>query len=114
METRITRVIEFIKGSDNIIADSLSRLCLLHETAPTLTEEQILHALDEEKDEQLNALTSKIYIIPQEYKELMSQFHNSQVGHHGVEKTIDLLLQNGHIVYNKYYIYCLISYWQSC
>ena len=29
--------IEFIKGSDNIIADSLSRLCLLHETAPSHT-----------------------------------------------------------------------------
>jgi hypothetical protein len=88
--------IEFIKGADNVIADSLSRLCLLHEITPTLSEEQILHAFDEEEDEQLDTLTSESTSYPQEYKELMSKFHNSQVGHHGVEKTVNLLLQNGH------------------
>ena len=88
--------IEFIKGSDNVIADSLSRLCVLHETTPPLTEGQILHAFDEEDIDQLNVLTSKSTFYPLEYKEIMSHFHNSQVGHHGVEKTINLLLQNGH------------------
>ena len=58
--------IEFIKGSDNVIADSLSRLCVLHETTPPLTEGQILHAFDEEDIDQLNVLTSKSTFYPLE------------------------------------------------
>jgi hypothetical protein len=57
--------IEFIKGSDNVIADSLSRLCVLQETTPPLTEEQVLHAFDEEDiDQATECVNITIYILP--------------------------------------------------
>jgi len=90
--------IEFIKGIDNIIADSFSRLCLLDEETHNLSEEEILSAFDEivdDTDDQINTINSKALSYPQEYKDIMSQCHNSQVGHFGVEKTVNLILDKG-------------------
>ena len=90
--------IEFIKGIDNIIADSFSRLCLLDEETHNLSEEEILSAFDEtvdDTDDQIYSLNSKALSYPEQYREIMSQCHNSQVGHFGVEKTVNLILDKG-------------------
>jgi hypothetical protein len=67
-----------IAGSDNFIADSMSRLC-------TLTEQTA---------ERYNTLTEDD--IPEEAYEKISQVHNSIQGHFGVEKTHEHLLRDGY------------------
>ena len=88
--------IEYIKGVDNIVADSFSRLCLLTE-GTGLSEEQILSAFDEVEidEEESNILSTSRISYPQEYADILGQFHNSEVGHFGVEKTVNLLVTKG-------------------
>ena len=89
--------VEFIKGTDNIIADTFSRLCLLQEEEiHTLSEEEILSAFDEQIDDLIHNITTKSLTYPSEYQEILGLCHNSQVGHHGVERTVNLLLQKGY------------------
>jgi hypothetical protein len=87
--------IEYIKGADNVVADSFSRLCLLSETH-LLPEEDTLLAFTEEDDEQLNVMTSSSWSYPDEYATILGKFHNSEVGHFGVDKTVNRLLSKGH------------------
>ena len=65
--------VEYIKGEDNVVADAMSRLCVL----------------DEEVNDEVEvlALLEEVRLTREEYKAL-SQVHNSQVGHWGVENTL--------------------------
>ncbi len=62
-----------IPGVENVVADPLSRLCTTHD-------QQILAVIE------LKVPTDKYKVI--------SAAHNSMVGHHGVERTINLLNKN--------------------
>jgi cleavage and polyadenylation specificity factor subunit 1 len=89
--------IEYIKGVDNLVADSFSRLCLLSEGLD-LTEEDILSAFEESEidDELLHNITTSRLTYPVEFADILGKVHNSEIGHHGVEKTMNLLLNKGH------------------
>ena len=71
---------EYINTHDNIVADDMSRLC------PSVPSE-ISEQFPIEEREWLNALIDE-FEIPQKVINFLSQIHNSQVGHLGVEKTI--------------------------
>ena len=71
---------EYINTHDNIVADDMSRLC------PSVPSE-ISEQFPIEEREWLNALIDE-FEIPQKVTNFLSQIHNSQVGHLGVEKTI--------------------------
>ena len=60
--------VEYIKGEDNFVADAFSRLV-------PLEDKTVLCLLDEFK-------------IPQDKYKIISGYHNSRVGHFGVEKTL--------------------------
>jgi len=75
--------IEHVPGKDNFVADSLSRLVAnnspVKPTPPTL------------------ALIPEVFPrrIPDEHYSVISEFHNSTVGHFGVEKTLGNIFQSG-------------------
>ena len=64
--------IEYIKGEENIVADHLSRL------VPLTVDE--LGALEE-------------ITTPREIKRRIAKVHNSNAGHHGVDRTLEILLR---------------------
>ena len=78
-------------GEDNIVADGLSRLCPLDAVA-----EQLLvfggpcNPEDAPSDEEDDAK------IPRQYWKTIRSCHNSVVGHHGNERTIQKLMASGH------------------
>ena len=65
--------IEFIRGTDNIIADAMSRLCINNK--PDITK-SVLTALHGP------------YVINNENYTKIESVHNSMVGHGGVERTL--------------------------
>ncbi len=65
--------VEYIKGEENIVADAMSRLCVI-----SIPHENLL-------DE---------FHIPEEYFEKIKRVHNEVVGHHGVEATLVKLEKN--------------------
>jgi hypothetical protein len=65
---------EYIKGSHNIVADGLSR-----------------HCLNFMKSKMVHHLNTQELSIPAKYIEWMTEAHNSTVGHHGVETTLEKL-----------------------
>jgi hypothetical protein len=67
---------EHIKGETNIVADDLSRFC----PAP---DKEIIHALHEFK-------------LPRDKWHIIATYHNSAVGHHGVDRTYNKLKANNH------------------
>jgi len=67
---------EFIPGRDNIIADILSRINRIDNSDPIVQE---LNLLEQE------------YKIPADKYKLISAVHNTVVGHHGVERTVNKL-----------------------
>ena len=69
--------IEYLPGEKNVVADNFSRLC------------------DIENPDETLCTFSELRIPNREYR-LISQVHNSSVGHHGVERTIDKLHKQGH------------------
>ena len=83
--------IQFIKGLDNIVADNFSRLCVLSETANS-TEEEMLQLI--ETDERFFNLL-ELKKVPKKAKEIIKRVHNSNVGHHGVERTIKKIEESG-------------------
>jgi hypothetical protein len=87
--------IEYIKGADNIVADSFSRLCLLTEEL-SLSEDEMLAVFEEDDIDQVNSFNSTSWSYPQEYADILGKFHNSEVGHFGVEKTVNKLLSKGY------------------
>jgi len=86
--------IQFIKGLDNIVADNFSRLCILDESVRSdFTDEQILQLIED--DERFYDL-SELNKVPNRPKKIIKKVHNSFVGHHGVEKTIQKLQSAGY------------------
>jgi hypothetical protein len=71
--------IEHIAGKDNIVADVMSRLCPMMDATP----EQV-NALFEGHEEYLNTDGRLDTTI----QKAIAKYHNSTVGHHGVEATI--------------------------
>ena len=85
--------IQFIKGQDNMVADNFSRLCILDETVRSdLADEQVLQLIEE--DETFYDL-SELHKVPKKFKRVINKFHNSNVGHHGVERTLQKLQSSG-------------------
>jgi hypothetical protein len=63
---------EYIKGSDNVVADGLSRHCLNSMSSQGIK----------------GQLNSQELSIPTTFTEWITEAHNSAVGHHGVESTL--------------------------
>ena len=87
--------IEHIKGENNEIADSFSRLCVREEEefSPTLTVGgSTLAALEIVA---LAQADSPPIQMPDEAYRDISLVHNAYTGHHGVEKTLSKLVQQG-------------------
>jgi hypothetical protein len=105
-----------IKGVDNIVADSFSRLATIHpsaveealsmlwqeepswDTADRWLPPQLLASMMEEEPEGnwVAALESiPIAQVPPEAKAHISEVHNSYVGHHGLDRTLKKLYRKG-------------------
>jgi hypothetical protein len=67
--------LEHIKGELNIVADAFSRLLSIDEDNLCLMEE---------------------YVIPKDKYDIISRYHNKVVGHHGVDRTLQILRLHGH------------------
>ena len=82
--------IHFVKGSDNQLADAMSRLCpnLTHIALPLTSE-----------DDMANSSVSSLMVITQptdEQLEAIQMCHNSIVGHSGVDRTLTRLFSLQH------------------
>ena len=73
--------VEHIGGVDNHIADTLSRLCYIGE---------------EEVSAYRNAVEYDSEVIPQKQRDIITTCHNSQVGHGGLERTLNKLHEAQH------------------
>jgi hypothetical protein len=79
-------------GEDNIVADGFSRLCPLD----ALDEDEKLLVFDEPcLDENAPPVEDEIK-VPKKYWKTIRNCHNSMVGHHGNERTIQKLMAGGH------------------
>jgi transposase InsO family protein len=86
--------IQFIKGLDNVVADNFSRLCILDESVRSdFTDEQILQLIE---DDECFYDLSELNKVPNRPKKIIKKVHNSFVGHHGVEKTLQKLQSAGY------------------
>ena len=82
--------LKYIKGEDNYIADTLSRLCEREEKVSiNLIHIDRIHVVDRSKKIEET-------IIPQHIYKLLGSFHNSTVGHRGIRTTIDILQEYKH------------------
>jgi len=110
-------VLEHIKGLENVVADTLSRLCLSEgdEIAEIEYGSNVLSAIRMETDESIPspcrclqessvtecgtciATVAALHdvVIPDDKYELIEMFHNKQVGHFGVELTLKKLRNQG-------------------
>jgi transposase InsO family protein len=81
--------IEYLEGSKNIVADGFSRLIDIN------NEHQVdnTDADDDEDIHFINSLANLHIKIPNDKYNKISAVHNSMAGHHGVEKTINKLVQ---------------------
>jgi transposase InsO family protein len=66
---------DYIKGSDNVVADILSRHCLNHFSVQGVQAH----------------LNTQFLTIPTKYVTWITEAHNSSAGHHGVDNTIEKL-----------------------
>ena len=95
---------KYIKGEDNEITDSWSRLCAVSDKTEYLT---LLEEMECPSSEYLNLMTEKVMTIeeiailaqprelnPEVYRKL-AKVHNSSVGHLGVERTMAKLKRHG-------------------
>ena len=73
--------IEDVKGVDNPIADSFSRLC------PVDTPDET---------ERLCLLEDDDLYVPRKEWAIIAKFHNNHAGHHGVDRTVSKLQSKGH------------------
>jgi transposase InsO family protein len=72
---------EYVKGIDNTVADSFSRLCPIQ--------------CDNEEDRLCLLEDDELYVPRKQWK-IISTVHNSLMGHHGVERTMQKLISLGH------------------
>jgi hypothetical protein len=84
--------IQYIKGTDNVVADNFSRLCILEESSG-FSNEQMLQFI--EVEERFYTL-SELHKVPRKAKNIIKKFHNANMGHHGVERTIQKLQTAGY------------------
>jgi hypothetical protein len=84
--------VEYIKGPLNVIADSFSRLCLLNEISLNSSEQEAYELLCLEELCVLEDLKTN---LDQKTHSRISKCHNSNVGHHGVERTVAKLIASG-------------------
>ena len=90
--------IEYVPGPENIVADGFSRLLstksevdtINYIAEPSKAFSEVFHAI-----EYVNNIESTIRIPNDQYR-LITEVHNSQVGHRGLERTIQLLKANNH------------------
>jgi transposase InsO family protein len=94
--------IQYIKGKDNVVADSMSRLCAIIDR-DKCTEKKYLNLIYD-------------FRVPEDVKTKFTQVHNSVVGHKGVKKTVQRLREAGvHITDIIYtYIKKLVSECVTC
>ena len=69
-----------IKGSENFVADAFSRLCSI-EVSKDLNDDFALNIFEKDKNQK----------IPAEQYRMIGSVHNSNIGHFGVEVTLDKL-----------------------
>ena len=91
---------EYIKGEDNAISDTFSRLCkvsdineYIHPLLEQSIDDELLYMMTEDTMdvETINHLINASPISAKHYK-IISSVHNSLVGHHGVERTLKKLI----------------------
>ena len=96
--------IEHIKGSDNEVADALSRLCPIedieeHNWFNAINEFVPPTDLQDTKRKELDMIAplsiDETGSIPRDIYRKIGQVHNSVVGHHGVSRTVDKLTRKG-------------------
>jgi len=73
-----------IRGEDNIVADALSRLCVLQE----------MENCEEMKEASTDSQILKPH-IPIRKLQILRSFHNDVAGHHGIKRMISLRQENG-------------------
>jgi hypothetical protein len=92
--------ITHIPGVNNVVADSFSRLCpseknLLNQNKINdINLEQLLVHVISDKKSKIDS--NKIHKISASQHTLISKVHNSMVGHHGVDRTLNYLIKQGH------------------
>ena len=99
--------IEHIAGKDNIVADMMSRLCPMLGVTPDKVN-ATFQGFEDYLDQKGR--------VDKAHLEIIGKYHNSGVGHSGVERTIKLMMDNGvqewphmrkHVEYFiKYYCPC--------
>jgi hypothetical protein len=90
---------EYIKGEDNEISDTFSRLCTVsdineyvHPLLEQQLEEELVHILSEMDIDNIANVVEVKPLTEETFKKI-SKTHNSTVGHHGVERTIKKLIK---------------------
>ena len=86
--------IQYIKGTDNIVADNFSRLCILEESVRSEFSDEMMLQLIEQDETFYNLL--ELQSVPRRARNVIKKVHNATVGHHGVEKTMEKLQASGH------------------
>ena len=84
--------IKYIKGSENVIADAFSRMCVNEEEEGV--KESVINAFKRSSYKRSIDI-EKVRIPSQKYK-LIGSFHNTVAGHRGIDTTIRLLKEQGH------------------
>ena len=97
--------LEFISGSDNGIADWMSRLCRNH-----MIDEPEIYS---ETDIIFSAIMPKVNLPSDAFKKI-SAVHHSKVGHFGVERTIKRLLKTGSWEYMRQHVKLFIQRCPCC
>jgi hypothetical protein len=90
---------EYIKGEENAISDTFSRLCAVsdpneyvHPIMEADLDIETLHYLNEVEVETVAAV-AEIKRLSTEIHSKISKIHNSRVGHHGVDRSIKKLIK---------------------
>ena len=83
--------VKYIKGSDNVLADAFSRMCVNEEEEGV--KERVINAFTRSSTKR-NKKLEKVQIPTIQYK-LIGKFHNSVVGHRGIETTRKLMKERG-------------------
>ena len=83
--------LKHIKGDKNVLADAFSRMCVNEEEEER--KEIVINAFktsSQKRSEKINKV-----VIPSHHYKMIGSFHNSTVGHKGIDTTINLLKEHG-------------------
>ena len=84
--------IEYVKGEDNVVADTFSRLLCIHMDNTGTGEDSTIEHIATEPEQ----VTLPVRKIPEDKYTIIQSFHNQTAGHRGVRATIDKLLEHKH------------------